>query len=175
MVFDNDLSVLGYVSDYICCLYGLRGAYGVVCVTQDSEVFARRGLQGIVGELLDRKDETCMKAEICSELGLNQILERNMVHLSSGEFQSFLPYLKNSGSQRRDTGKSTIRGQILFLSGQVDERTIQKYEREAKDMNRESCTDATQNELLPLRVIVQVLFLSKLELLRRDRKWPILK
>ncbi|KAL8089991.1 hypothetical protein AgCh_039452 [Apium graveolens] len=36
-------------------------------------------------------------------------------------------------------------------------------------------TDATQNELLPLRVIVQVLFLSKLELLRRDRKWPILK
>ncbi|XP_074375011.1 uncharacterized protein LOC141716719 [Apium graveolens] len=27
-----------------------------------------------------------------------------------------------------DTGKSTIGGQILFLSGQVDERTIQRYE-----------------------------------------------
>ncbi|KAL8101916.1 ABC transporter E family member 2-like [Apium graveolens] len=60
-----------------------------VCVTQDTEFFARRGLQGIVGELLDRKDETGMKAEICSELGLNQILERNLVHLSSGEFQRF--------------------------------------------------------------------------------------
>ncbi|XP_074340123.1 uncharacterized protein LOC141677906 [Apium graveolens] len=58
MVSNNDLSVLGYVLDYICCLYGLRGAYGVVCVTQDSEVFARRGLQGIIGELLDGKDET---------------------------------------------------------------------------------------------------------------------
>ncbi|XP_042462509.1 eukaryotic peptide chain release factor GTP-binding subunit ERF3A-like [Zingiber officinale] len=37
-----------------------------------------------------------------------------------------------------DAGKSTIGGQILFLSGQVDDRTIQKYEREAKDKSRES-------------------------------------
>ena len=37
-----------------------------------------------------------------------------------------------------DAGKSTIGGQILFLTGCVDERTIQKYEREAKEKNRES-------------------------------------
>ncbi|XVF46368.1 hypothetical protein PTKIN_Ptkin03bG0021600 [Pterospermum kingtungense] len=37
-----------------------------------------------------------------------------------------------------DAGKSTIGGQILFLSGQVDDRTIQRYEREARDRNRES-------------------------------------
>jgi peptide chain release factor subunit 3 len=37
-----------------------------------------------------------------------------------------------------DAGKSTIGGQILYLSDMVDERTIQKYEREAKDKNRES-------------------------------------
>ncbi|KAG0469491.1 hypothetical protein HPP92_016191 [Vanilla planifolia] len=37
-----------------------------------------------------------------------------------------------------DAGKSTTGGQILLLSGQVDERTIQKYEKEAKDKNRES-------------------------------------
>ncbi|XP_017243077.1 uncharacterized protein LOC108215201 isoform X1 [Daucus carota subsp. sativus] len=37
-----------------------------------------------------------------------------------------------------DAGKSTIGGQILFLSGQVDERTIQKYEKEARDNSRES-------------------------------------
>jgi len=37
-----------------------------------------------------------------------------------------------------DAGKSTLSGQILFLSGMVDERTIQKYEREAKEKNRES-------------------------------------
>mmetsp|Transcript_27221 Transcript_27221/g.37545 ORF Transcript_27221/g.37545 Transcript_27221/m.37545 type:complete len:608 (+) Transcript_27221:149-1972(+) len=37
-----------------------------------------------------------------------------------------------------DAGKSTIGGQILYLTGAVDERTIQKFEREAKDKNRES-------------------------------------
>ncbi|QHO59716.1 Eukaryotic peptide chain release factor GTP-binding subunit ERF3A [Arachis hypogaea] len=39
---------------------------------------------------------------------------------------------------QKDAGKSTTGGQILFLSGQVDERTIQKYEKEAKDKSRES-------------------------------------
>ena len=37
-----------------------------------------------------------------------------------------------------DAGKSTIGGQILFLTGSVDERLIAKYEREAKEKNRES-------------------------------------
>ena len=27
---EHDLSVLDYLSDYICCLYGVPGAYGVV-------------------------------------------------------------------------------------------------------------------------------------------------
>eukprot|EP00817_Percolomonadidae_sp_ATCC50343_P003972 CAMPEP_0117422732 /NCGR_PEP_ID=MMETSP0758-20121206/3523_1 /TAXON_ID=63605 /ORGANISM="Percolomonas cosmopolitus, Strain AE-1 (ATCC 50343)" /LENGTH=435 /DNA_ID=CAMNT_0005205549 /DNA_START=8 /DNA_END=1315 /DNA_ORIENTATION=- len=37
-----------------------------------------------------------------------------------------------------DAGKSTLGGQILYKMGQVDERTIQKYEREAKDKGRDS-------------------------------------
>ncbi|GMH45631.1 hypothetical protein BSKO_13588 [Bryopsis sp. KO-2023] len=37
-----------------------------------------------------------------------------------------------------DAGKSTLGGQILFKTGGVDERTIQKYEKEAKDKNRDS-------------------------------------
>ncbi|KAG2303182.1 hypothetical protein Bca52824_031833 [Brassica carinata] len=37
-----------------------------------------------------------------------------------------------------DAGKSTIGGQILFLSGQVDDRQIQKYEKKAKEKSRES-------------------------------------
>lgn len=37
-----------------------------------------------------------------------------------------------------DAGKSTLGGQILYLTGGVDKRTIEKYEREAKDKNRES-------------------------------------
>eukprot|EP00163_Fabomonas_tropica_P034035 TRINITY_DN927_c0_g1_i2.p1 TRINITY_DN927_c0_g1~~TRINITY_DN927_c0_g1_i2.p1 ORF type:complete len:550 (-),score=230.25 TRINITY_DN927_c0_g1_i2:260-1909(-) len=37
-----------------------------------------------------------------------------------------------------DAGKSTIGGHLLYLTGMVDERTIQKYEREAKAANRGS-------------------------------------
>lgn len=37
-----------------------------------------------------------------------------------------------------DAGKSTIGGQLLYLTGQVDKRTLEKYEREAKEKNRET-------------------------------------
>lgn len=37
-----------------------------------------------------------------------------------------------------DAGKSTISGSLLFKLGQIDERTIEKYQREAKVNNRES-------------------------------------
>ena len=30
IVVEHDLSVLDYLSDFICCLYGTPGAYGVV-------------------------------------------------------------------------------------------------------------------------------------------------
>ena len=37
-----------------------------------------------------------------------------------------------------DAGKSTICGSIMYLTGMVDKRTIEKFEREAKVRNRES-------------------------------------
>ncbi|CAG9460465.1 unnamed protein product [Pedinophyceae sp. YPF-701] len=37
-----------------------------------------------------------------------------------------------------DAGKSTLGGRILFLTGGVDDRTIEKYEKEAKEKNRDS-------------------------------------
>jgi len=37
-----------------------------------------------------------------------------------------------------DAGKSTLGGAILIQSGMVDERTIEKYKKEAKDMGRET-------------------------------------
>ena len=37
-----------------------------------------------------------------------------------------------------DAGKSTIGGQIMNLTGMVDKRTLEKYEREAKEKNRET-------------------------------------
>jgi peptide chain release factor subunit 3 len=50
-----------------------------------------------------------------------------------------------------DAGKSTIGGQIMYLTGMVDKRTLEKYEREAKEKNRESwylswCMDTNLEE-----------------------------
>merc|ERR1712168_1349377 len=50
-----------------------------------------------------------------------------------------------------DAGKSTMSGQILKLTGMVDQRTPEKYERESKEKNRESwalswCIDTNDEE-----------------------------
>lgn len=50
-----------------------------------------------------------------------------------------------------DAGKSTIGGQMMYLTGMVDKRTLEKYEREAKEKNRETwylswCMDTNQEE-----------------------------
>ncbi|CAF0907390.1 unnamed protein product [Didymodactylos carnosus] len=37
-----------------------------------------------------------------------------------------------------DAGKSTIGGQLMFLMGRVDKRTLEKYQTEAQEKNRES-------------------------------------
>jgi peptide chain release factor subunit 3 len=37
-----------------------------------------------------------------------------------------------------DAGKSTFGGNLLFITGMVDKRTMEKYEREAKEAGRES-------------------------------------
>jgi peptide chain release factor subunit 3 len=37
-----------------------------------------------------------------------------------------------------DAGKSTIAGTVMFLTGNVDKRLIEKYEKEAKERNRDS-------------------------------------
>ncbi|KDQ17323.1 hypothetical protein BOTBODRAFT_30142 [Botryobasidium botryosum FD-172 SS1] len=52
-----------------------------------------------------------------------------------------------------DAGKSTMGGQLLYLSGMVDKRTMEKYEREAKEAGRESwylswALDSTPQERL---------------------------
>lgn len=37
-----------------------------------------------------------------------------------------------------DAGKSTMGGNLLFLTGMVDARTMEKYEKDAKEAGRES-------------------------------------
>ena len=37
-----------------------------------------------------------------------------------------------------DAGKSTLSGHLMYLTGMLDDRTLQKFEQEAKAKNRES-------------------------------------
>lgn len=56
-----------------------------------------------------------------------------------------------------DAGKSTMGGNILFLCGMVDKRTMEKYEKEAKEAGRESwylswALDSTSQEREKVRL-----------------------
>ncbi|CAK9144077.1 unnamed protein product [Ilex paraguariensis] len=46
-------------------------------------------VQGKVGQVLDQKNERDMKAELCADLELNQVIDRNVGDLSGGELQRF--------------------------------------------------------------------------------------
>ncbi|KAG1335048.1 ABC transporter E family member 2 [Cocos nucifera] len=48
-----------------------------------------KAVQGNVGQVLDQKDERDMKAELCIDLELNQVIDRNVGDLSGGELQRF--------------------------------------------------------------------------------------
>lgn len=48
-----------------------------------------KAVQGNVGQVLDQKDERDIKAELCTDLDLNQVMDRNVGDLSGGELQRF--------------------------------------------------------------------------------------
>jgi peptide chain release factor subunit 3 len=65
-----------------------------------------------------------------------------------------------------DAGKSTISGHILFLNGIVDERTLEKYEREAKAKVTSSPCRAVPR-LPPARLRTLLLILARFSCLSR--------
>lgn len=69
----------------------------------------------------DRKDKTTNNSFDPSKFDLDEKKPLNVVLLG-----------------HVDAGKSTISGHILVLTGNVDERTMEKFEKEAKALNRES-------------------------------------
>ncbi|KAF3954710.1 hypothetical protein CMV_019978 [Castanea mollissima] len=48
-----------------------------------------KAVQGNVGQVQDQKDERDMKSELCADLQLNQVIDRNVGDLSGGELQRF--------------------------------------------------------------------------------------
>jgi peptide chain release factor subunit 3 len=71
-----------------------------------------------------------------------------------------------------DAGKSTMGGNILYLCGMVDKRTLEKYEKEAKEAGRESwylswALDSTSQEREKVSRPPVVLLLKRLVKLTR--------
>lgn len=68
-----------------------------------------------------------------------------------------------------DAGKSTLGGQLLYLTDMVDKRTMEKYEREAKEAGRETwylswALDSTTQERAKVRFLFDA-YLIALEIL----------
>lgn len=75
-----------------------------------------------------------------------------------------------------DAGKSTMGGNILYLCGMVDKRTLEKYEREAKEAGRESwylswALDSTSQEREKVRAAAYFLFVKRAPRLALHCTW----
>jgi len=98
---------------------------------------------------LDEKDPTFSPSEeqirkevksLAKELGVTEeeLLSDKVVEEIFTEKDDAREHLNIVFIGHVDAGKSTIAGSVLYHTGMVDERTIQKYEKEAKENNRES-------------------------------------
>ena len=72
-------------------------------------------------------------------------------HVDAGEQTRACETIGHQGDPFLKTGKSTIGGQIMYLTNMVDKRTLEKYEKEAKEINRETwylswCMDTNAEE-----------------------------
>ncbi|KAK4055436.1 translation termination factor GTPase eRF3 [Microbotryomycetes sp. JL221] len=91
-----------------------------------------------------KKDATAAKAEnsktadaISAEVAAH-VDEDTLTDLYGDAPKDIKPHVNVVFIGHVDAGKSTMGGNILYLCGMVDKRTLEKYEREAKEAGRES-------------------------------------
>ncbi|GAA5900127.1 translation termination factor GTPase eRF3 [Sporobolomyces salmoneus] len=64
--------------------------------------------------------------------------EETLLDLYGNDTKDIKPHMNIVFIGHVDAGKSTMGGNILYLCGMVDKRTLEKYEKEAKEAGRES-------------------------------------
>jgi peptide chain release factor subunit 3 len=89
---------------------------------------------------------TCAPADAAEEVAAEA--QEDAVESDDDPDEGFIEPPRAAGDHRKhvnvvfighvDAGKSTLCGQIMWLSGNIDDRTLQKYEDDAKAQNRES-------------------------------------
>lgn len=77
MVVEHDLCILDYISDFICCLYGESGAYGVVTAPFTSKEGINNYLNGFIPTDNLRFRETSLSFNLKQEVEIGYIPEKN--------------------------------------------------------------------------------------------------
>eukprot|EP00252_Welwitschia_mirabilis_P017696 TRINITY_DN391_c0_g1_i1.p1 TRINITY_DN391_c0_g1~~TRINITY_DN391_c0_g1_i1.p1 ORF type:complete len:605 (+),score=95.31 TRINITY_DN391_c0_g1_i1:294-2108(+) len=144
IVVEHDLSVLDYLSDFICCLYGKPGAYGVVTLPFSVREGINIFLAGFVPtENLRFRDESLSFKVAESQESAEEIksyaryrypsMSRTQggfkLHVKEGEFtdSQIIVMLGENG-----TGKTTF---IRMLAGLVKPDTVESSEVEIPEFN----------------------------------------
>ncbi|KAK9079938.1 hypothetical protein SSX86_001613 [Deinandra increscens subsp. villosa] len=81
-----------------------------------------KAVQGNVGQVLKQKDERNVKADICVDLELNQVIDRNVGDLSGGELQRFaiaVVAIQNAGIYMFDEPSSYLDVKQRLKAAQV--------------------------------------------------------
>ncbi|GAA6016127.1 hypothetical protein JCM11491_000676 [Sporobolomyces phaffii] len=86
-------------------------------------------------EKVDKEDKDAGKIE---EEVKASVDEETLVDLYGDDTSNIKPHMNIVFIGHVDAGKSTMGGNILYLCGMVDKRTLEKYEKEAKEAGRES-------------------------------------
>lgn len=97
---------------------------------------AKNDTAAVAQEVQALADENTLK-----DLYGNRTLIRHLqwdCHHTNNSISSVKEHLNIVFIGHVDAGKSTMGGNLLFITGMVDKRTMEKYEREAKEAGRES-------------------------------------
>lgn len=101
---------------------------------EDKEDWEKEDTQEEAVEKIVQKSAAEDPAKVAGKVEAEEIVDDNV----EAEEEDPRPHLNLVFIGHVDAGKSTLSGSILYTMGMVDTRTIEKFEREAKQRNRES-------------------------------------
>ncbi|CAF1423796.1 unnamed protein product [Adineta ricciae] len=137
--------------------------------SSDLNAYAKEFVPGFIPKLssaeqinaeMEQKYARSTTAPTTTAETLNETTKSNTSSVSKGK-KAIAVVKRDIGRQKEplnilfcghvDAGKSTIAGHLLFLAGQIDQRTLEKHQAEARENSRESgvhafATDTTEEE-----------------------------